>query len=299
MPTHYGDYDDHATQACERVLVTLLRGLGPWKHCVYLVGGLTPRYLVPDPPTGVRPHAGTRDVDLVVDLPLLVEVEAYRTLERNFRDLGLRRATNEDGSRPSWRWERRTDANTLVVVELLSDDPGGTVRRAAALPDQRRVSAMHIPHVSMVRDLYQGVEIQAELLGQRGIVRERVRHADIVSFVCLKAFAFDDRLEDKDAYDLLYCIENIPGGVAATAAAFCDAVKRTSHGDTIRLALDILRQRFATDPDLDGYRKDGPAAVAAFEREDLPDPDQRILRRRNVSTVIQRLLGDVHNPTRH
>ena len=92
----------------------------------------------------VRPHAGTRDVDLVVDLPLLVEVEAYRTLERNFRDLGLRRATSDDGSRPSWRWERRTDGRTLVVVELLSDDPGGTVRRAVALPDQRRVSAMHI-----------------------------------------------------------------------------------------------------------------------------------------------------------
>ena len=293
MSTHYADYDDHATQACERVLVTLLRGLGPWKRCVYLVGGLTPRYLVPDPPAGVRPHAGTRDVDLVVDLPLLVEVEAYRTLERNFRDLGLRRATNEDGSRPSWRWERRTDANTLVVVELLSDDPGGTVRRAAALPDQRRVSAMHIPHVSMVRDLYQDVEIQAELLGERGVVRERVRHADIVSFVCLKAFAFDDRLEDKDAYDVLYCIENVPGGVAAAAQAFRHAVKRTSHGDTIRLALDILRQRFATDPDIDGYRKDGPAAVVAFEHEDLPDPDLRILRRRNVSTVIQSLLDDV------
>lgn len=27
MPTHYGDYDD-PTQACERVLVTLLAGLG-------------------------------------------------------------------------------------------------------------------------------------------------------------------------------------------------------------------------------------------------------------------------------
>ena len=299
MPTHYGDYDDHATQACERVLVTLLRGLGPWKRCVYLVGGLTPRYLVPHPPAGVRPHAGTRDVDLVVDLPLLVEVEAYRTLERNFRDLGLRRATNEDGSRPSWRWERRTDTNTLVVVELLSDDPGGTVRRAAALPDQRRVSAMHIPHVSMVRDLYQDVEIQAELLGERGIVRERVRHADIVSFVCLKAFAFDDRLEDKDAYDLLYCLENGPGGVAAAAQAIRDAVKRTSHGDTIRSALEILRQHFATDPDLDGHTKDGPVAVAAFERDDLPDPDWRTLRRRNVSTVIQNLLDNIHNRTKH
>ena len=297
-PTHYSDYDDHATNACERVLVTLLRGLGPWKHCVYLVGGLTPRYLVPDPPPGVRPHAGTRDVDLVVDLPLVVEVEAYRTLERNFRDMGLRRATNEDGSRPSWRWERHTDEHTRVVVELLSDDPSGNTRRAAALPDQRRVSAMHIPHVSIVGDLYDEVEIQAELLDERGTVRERVRHANIVSFVCLKAFAFDDRLEDKDAYDLLYCLENVPGGVATATQAFRDAVKRTSHEHTIRLALDILRQRFATDPDLDGYRKDGPAAVAAFEHEDLPDPDLRILRQRNVSTVIKRLLDDVHSPTR-
>ncbi|MYJ75580.1 MAG: antitoxin [Gammaproteobacteria bacterium] len=299
MPTRYDDYDDLATQACERVLVTLLRGLGPWKHCVYLVGGLTPRYLVPNPPAGVRPHAGTRDVDLVVDLPLLVEVEAYRTLERNFRDLDLRRATNEDGSRPSWRWERRTDAHTLVVVELLSDDPGGTVRRAAALPDQRRVSAMHIPHVSIIRDLHDVVEIQAELLDGRGVVRERIRHADIVSFVCLKALAFDDRLEDKDAYDLLYCIENGPGGVAAAVQAFHDAIRRTSHGGIIRSALGILRQRFATDPNTDGYRKDGPVAVAAFEHDDLPDPDLRILRRRIVSTVIQRLLDGIHDRNRH
>ena len=299
MSTHYGDYDDHATQACERVLVTLLRGLGPWKRCVYLVGGLTPRYLVPDPPSGVRPHAGTRDVDLVVDLPLLVEVEAYRTLERNFRDLGLHRATNEDGSRASWRWERHTDRRTLVVVELLSDDPGGIVGRAAALPDQRRVSAMHIPHVSIVQDLYDDVEIRAELLDGRGVVRERIRHANIVSFVCLKAFAFDDRAEDKDAYDLLYCIENVPGGVAAAAQAIHNAIERTSHGATILHALEILRQRFATDPDLDGYTKDGPAAVAAFEHEDLPDTDRRILRRRNVSTVIQRLLDHIHNQTRH
>ena len=299
MRTHYGDYDDHATDACERVLVTLLRGLGPWKNSVYLIGGLTPRYLVPDPPAGVRPHAGTRDVDLVVDLPLLVEVKAYRTLERNFRDLELRRATNKDGGRSSWRWERRTDAKTLVVVELLSDDPSGTVQRAAPLPDQRRVSAMHIPHASIVRDLHDHVEIQAELLDGRGVVRERLRHANIVSFVCLKAFAFDDRLEDKDAYDLLYCIENAPGGVAAAGQAFHHAIGQTSHRNTIRTALDILRRRFVTDPDVDGYRKDGPAAVAAFEQEDLLNPELRTLRRRNVSTVIQGLLDDIEHRAKH
>ena len=44
-PGTVGGYKDEVTRNCERVLVTLLRGLGPWKDSVYLVGGLTPRYL--------------------------------------------------------------------------------------------------------------------------------------------------------------------------------------------------------------------------------------------------------------
>src|SRR5690606_611803 len=46
-PATLDGYSDQYTLDCERVLVTLLRGLGPWKDSVYLVGGLTPRYLVP------------------------------------------------------------------------------------------------------------------------------------------------------------------------------------------------------------------------------------------------------------
>jgi hypothetical protein len=61
-------YKDEYTADCERVLVTLLRGLGPWKDSVFLVGGLTPRYLVPARPPAVPPHAGTLDVD-VASLP--------------------------------------------------------------------------------------------------------------------------------------------------------------------------------------------------------------------------------------
>jgi hypothetical protein len=51
-PATLDGYSDQYTLDCERVLVTLLRGLGPWKDSVYLVGGLTPRYLVAArPPT--------------------------------------------------------------------------------------------------------------------------------------------------------------------------------------------------------------------------------------------------------
>lgn len=67
-PRTLGGYTDEYTLDCERVLVTLLRGLGPWKDSVFLVGGLTPRYLVRARPPDVPPHAGTQDVDIVIDL---------------------------------------------------------------------------------------------------------------------------------------------------------------------------------------------------------------------------------------
>ena len=82
-PATLDGYTDRHTTDCERVLVTLLRGLGPWKESVFLIGGLTPRYLVPTRPPAVPAHAGTLDVDIVVDLQILADTEAYRTLEEN------------------------------------------------------------------------------------------------------------------------------------------------------------------------------------------------------------------------
>ena len=122
------------TDDCERVLVTLLRGLGPWKRSVYLVGGLTPRYLVRARPPEVPPHAGTMDVDIVVDQQMLVETEAYHTLEQNLQKMGFTRAENENGQKLSWRWQTRTEKGVLMVLELLVDAPQIVGGKVAPLP---------------------------------------------------------------------------------------------------------------------------------------------------------------------
>ena len=74
-PTAIQGYDQAVTDACERVLVTLVRHLGPWRDSIFLVGGLTPRYLIKERPPAVPAHAGTADV--VVDMQLLADTEAY------------------------------------------------------------------------------------------------------------------------------------------------------------------------------------------------------------------------------
>ena len=292
-PQTLDGYSDAHTVDCERVLVTLLRGMGPWKDSVYLIGGLTPRYLVTERPPDVPAHAGTLDVDIVVDLQILTDTEAYYTLEENLKRMGFKRAKNKQGVTVSWRWQIKAENGALMVLELLADAPHLTGGRVEPLPSKGTLSALNIPHSSIVFDLYQVAEISAELIGGNGVATERVRHADIVSFTCLKAFALDTRYARKDAHDLVYCIEHAPRGLDMVVAAF-DHALAGKHAAVVREALNILRKHFADDAKTEGYRKDGPVAVAKFELGDADGPEQReprILRQRQASDVIDRLLA--------
>jgi hypothetical protein len=295
-PSTFAGYHGDYTADCERVLVTLLRGLGPWKQSVFLIGGLTPRYLVPSRPPAVPAHAGTLDVDVVIDLQILVDTEAYHTLEENLKRIGFERSQNERGQKLSWRWQVRTESGATIILEFLADAPEVAGGRVQPLPSRGSISALNIPHASIVFDLHQTTEIRAELIGGGGIAIERIRHANIVSFTCLKCFAFEDRAERKDAHDLTYCLQHAAEGLDAVAMAFSHQIMAGKHAAVIRAALDILQRRFASDDRTEGYRKDGPVAAARFELGDgaeSRDREARALRQRQVSDVIERLLAAV------
>lgn len=290
-PKTFDAYNGAVTEAAERVLVTLLRGFGPWKDTVFLVGGLTPRYLVAARPPEVPQHAGTGDVDVVVDVAILTDTEAYSTLEENLHAMGFERGTNENGVKVSWRWEARLETGATMVLEFLAEHPelgGGKVK---VLPTEGNVSALNIPHASMVFDMHDTTELTAELLNGGGLATEVVRYANIVSFTCLKAFAFDHRNARKDAHDLVYCLEHYPGGLDSVISAFKDALAG-SHAEAVQEALAKLKTRFVhEDPD-QSYRRDGAVAVARFEDNDADVDDNeeirdlRILRQRRVADLM-------------
>lgn len=289
-PPFLAGYSKEVSTSCEQLLVTLLHGLGPWRESVYLVGGLTPRYLVKGrPPT---PHAGTGDVDIVVDLAMLADTEAYRTLEENLKRLKFERSTNAKGAHVSWRWQRKV-GKAVLILEFLADDPERGGGKVQELPTEGDVSALNIPHASMVFDFHDTVVISAELLDEGGVYDATIKHADIVSFTCPKAFAFADRGERKDAHDLVYCLEHHDDGGPKSAAELFASRFDSKHAATMRKALEILRNRFATIAEVEGYRRDGPVAVALFEVGDEISPgarERRILRQRESSDVIEQLL---------
>ncbi len=212
-------YNSEATKRCERVLGTLMRGIGqPWREKVCLVGGLVPLYLVRGDGYAQPAHVGSTDVD--VALRLAVEAEdlgAYTTLETNLKKNGFSRV---DGS--SWRWSATVDGD-VVVLELLGDRENvepGTVFRPKVTPPAgaggvgllcvRGLELAFRDSITITRDL--------QLLdGAYSEVDFRV--ANLAPFVALKADAYLDRRKPKDAYDLVYVLRWWKGGPEAAAAA--------------------------------------------------------------------------------
>lgn len=290
-PSTAEGYSNQVTENCERVLVTLLRGLGPWRDSIFLVGGLTPRYLIERKPPEIPAHAGTGDVDVVIQLQMLNETEAYHSLEDNFKKLGLTRGTNTKGQSVSWRWEIST-GGTKVAIELLADDPDKSGGKVVELPTEGSVSAMNIPHSAIVFDHHKTRKISAELLGDDGVATVDLHYADLVAFVCLKAYAFNQRAERKDAHDLVCCIEHYDGSVDAAADEFVKALGG-KHKEVIAESLTLLAQHFVDDERTEGFAKDGAVAVAKFELGEDTDRDTRILRQREVSDLISTLLKKV------
>lgn len=182
-PQRAEDYPAEQALLCERTLITLLRGCGPWKRGMYLAGGLVPRYL-PRDPEAEEEHAGTQDIDLVLDLDELADTDAYRSLERNLKQLGFARSANPQGQARHFSWVREVTPGQRVVVDFLCKAPGAPSGRA--VPVEKRLSALQIPGAHLVVEDHLEIQVQADLLEERGAATETIRVANLTPFLILR-----------------------------------------------------------------------------------------------------------------
>lgn len=271
---HYTDYDEETTRRCERALVTLLGDLGPWRERIYLAGGLAPRYLVGQLPEGARAHIGTADVDLVIGVALGDETpETYRTLQNN-----LERSGFEQGE-PSFRWAREVESVTVAIEFLCETDEvePGRIFRPRGEGTGSKLGAFNVRGAHLVRDDFIEREIEGERLDSGGRSRVTVRVANVLPYVVLKILAFQDRHDNKDAYDLVFTLLNYEGGpdAAGETAAGSPIVNHPQVAE----ALALLGERFRD------AGQDGPSAYAMFLDEPGDDERSARLRQEAVATV--------------
>lgn len=287
-PRTAAGYDQDVTSACERTLLTLLSAFGNLKDTLRLVGGLVPRYLTPATPPDVPMHAGTSDVDIVLNLEVLAAGNEYASLAQQLKARNFTRWV-EEGKSASWRWRRKVNDHIEVVVELLRDagdeEPGRTIS-----VDGEKVSALTIKHARIVHDWYQQKEISAQLLDGDGLSVDIVRFADVPAFIILKALALDQRQERKDAADLIHVIR-YSGSIKEVAALFVERICSEQHPHAMQDGLAALSRRFGDDEHGEGYEKVGAVAYARFYGED--DEDELVGRQRFAAGLIQNLLAEI------
>ena len=250
---HFSDYDQDTTERWERALLTLLGDIGPWRERIYLAGGLAPRYFAGTLPEGARAHVGTTDVDIIIGLALADEApETYRTLQNN-----LEKALFNQ-QEPSFRWARDVDGVTVLVEFLCETDQvePGRIFRPKGEYTGSKLGAFNVRGAQLARHDYIEHQIRGERLDDGGQSVVILRVTNVLPYTVLKIFAFQDRHENKDAYDLVFTLLNhVSGPRAARTAAAASPVARHPQ---VSEALTLLGERFAD------IAQDGPAAYAAF-----------------------------------
>jgi hypothetical protein len=197
------DYSEKAVAAAHSVLLELVHLLGEYRDSFVLIGGMVPRLLIPQ---AEEAHIGTLDVDLALDHRRFEEA-GYRTVHELLTSRGYAR----DDQQP-FIYRRRFNLEgrpVTVQVDLLSGEYGGTgrSRRTQRVQDVR-------PRKARGADLAFEHPLDVEISGalpDGGEDKASVRVATIVPFLIMKGMALRDRLKEKDAYDIYYCLRHYPG----------------------------------------------------------------------------------------
>ena len=274
-------YDRDRTQACRQLLITLLRMSGPWKDKLILVGGLVPSLLFDN-----ADHVGTTDIDLVLNPTDVEDVESYRTLEQNFKKIGLRRGANPDGQSQHFRWTINDDqGNETASLDLLCPSSEAEAGKVVALKEfgEKKLSALGIPGARLVFDDYQEIELRGELLGGRGKTKVTVKIVGLVAYIVLKALAFKERCEPKDAYDLIYVL--IRSEPEQLGQAFREKMADNPNENLYSEALDVFKESFLDDEEVLGVEKEGPVQYARFVEP--TDPEEQAIAAQDAAGVVE------------
>jgi len=116
------------------------------------------------------------------------------------------------------------------------------------------------------------------VLPDGGIDQTFIRVVSIVPFMVMKAFALGDRLKEKDAYDIYYCLKNYPGGLNELIGEFRPHINNT----LVKEGLNILLEKFSSPEHI------GPKFVADFQ--EINDQELRATLQRDVYERIAYLL---------
>lgn len=254
-PLFATDYKREDLELVRQTCLYVATKLGDLLDDLVVVGGLVPSLLIPDEslPAGEDVHIGTTDLDLGLSLAIL-DTKRYEDLSLRLHRADFKPDENEEGNPTLQRWKITPSAGLKVTLDFLippslAADKGGDLRHI-----QKDLAAVITPGLRLAFWDRQKVSLKGvTLLGEKA--NRDIWVCGPGAFVVLKALAFDQRGENKDAYDLYFVIRNYGRGIDDVCRCLSPLLEEVET----KKALAILNRDFL-EPD--GI---GPSRVAWFQ----------------------------------
>jgi hypothetical protein len=249
------NYGEKEINACKSVLLELVHLMGEFKDDMVLIGGWTPSFLFPE---SDDPHVGNLDIDLALNFSKIQD-DTYQTILNIF----LKRGYIQDKEQP-FKFFRKVEVEGTgavnVEIDLMAREYGGT-GKAHKTQKVQDVRARKARGCELAFDSSITVSLEGELPeGSKNKVSFKV--AGIVPFLVMKGMVMFERMKEKDAYDIFYCVIHFHGGAKELANVFVPHLKN-------RLVIEGLEKIKAKFISIDQV---GPKWVADFlelaDRED-------------------------------
>jgi hypothetical protein len=241
MVTRRTDYTAGAVAAARSVLLEVVRILGVYQKDVVVVGGWVPDLLLSGDEVL---HVGSIDVDLALNHHTLQE-PGYKTI------LSLLQARGYKIGKQPFIFYRKVivgDQEYTVQVDFLAGEYGGTGKKH---------------RTQKIQDIHP----------------RKARGVDLAPFLVMKGMALHQRLKEKDAWDIYFCVQNYPGGMEALIQEFYPILDHA----LVQEGLRFIAEKFSSPESV------GPNHVADFE--EVIDQEDRALIQRDAFERITYLLN--------
>ena len=250
-PQSANEYDDRTTAAVKAVLLEIGQILGSFKGKFAVVGGAVPWLLLDN---FEMPHVGTIDVDLGLDAEALGDGEYVRLV-----DALMTHGYGQNKKLKKFQLVRRIEATDEgdpidIVVDFLM--PRDAVIDRNKPPIIEDFAVQRADGTDLAMRFNQMVAVRGAM-PNGGTNQVEIAVCSIPALLAMKGYAVHNRLKQKDAYDIYYCIRNYPEGIDALAKD-CLPLLNLPSGAT---GYGFINEKFDV---IDGF---GPTCVKNFVQE--------------------------------
>jgi hypothetical protein len=246
------DYAQGSTELVRAGLLFIAVKLGDLLDEIVVVGGVVPSLLV-DQRVARQQHVGTTDLDLALSLSVLSD-EKYRDISGRLREAGFAPAKKADGKIIRQTWEMTGKLGRITVDFLIPRSDRADPKRL--LQDlEKDFGAIRTRGLELAFLDQRKVDLEGQTIDGDRATRT-VQVAGLAAMLVLKAFAFEHRGAEKDAYDAFYLVDE--HGIDAVASVLDPYLRQAEFEEDVRSALAIFKRDFLDPEGL------GAGSVARF-----------------------------------